>query len=204
MGTAAQQTLSVEDEYRIGRMVMRGLRESGAHPRGPGDQRIHPVARPAAVEPDEPGQPRLQLLPGATTGPSTPSRCRAGSSASTRACCSTRATRASSPACSRTRCRTSRSATSRAASRPAARTNLMSTAAMLAAILLGAIAGVGFERDDGRDHRGAGHRGGGAASASPARTRTRPIASASASWPTRDSTRTRCPPSSRRWAAGPS
>ena len=29
MGTAAQQTLSIEDEYRIGRMVMRGLRESG-------------------------------------------------------------------------------------------------------------------------------------------------------------------------------
>lgn len=29
MGTAAQSTLSVEDEYRIGRMVMRGLRESG-------------------------------------------------------------------------------------------------------------------------------------------------------------------------------
>jgi predicted Zn-dependent protease len=30
MGTAAQATLSVEDEYRIGRMVMRGLRDSGA------------------------------------------------------------------------------------------------------------------------------------------------------------------------------
>ena len=29
MGTAAQATLSVEDEQRIGRMVMRGLRESG-------------------------------------------------------------------------------------------------------------------------------------------------------------------------------
>ncbi len=29
MGTAAQSTLSVEDENRIGRMVMRGLRESG-------------------------------------------------------------------------------------------------------------------------------------------------------------------------------
>jgi predicted Zn-dependent protease len=29
MGTAAQATLSLEDEYRIGRMVMRGLRESG-------------------------------------------------------------------------------------------------------------------------------------------------------------------------------
>jgi len=29
MGTAAQSTLSLEDEYRIGRMVMRGLRESG-------------------------------------------------------------------------------------------------------------------------------------------------------------------------------
>jgi beta-barrel assembly-enhancing protease len=29
MGTAAQQSLSIEDEYRIGRMVMRGLRESG-------------------------------------------------------------------------------------------------------------------------------------------------------------------------------
>ena len=29
LGTAAQQTLSIEDEYRIGRMVMRGLRESG-------------------------------------------------------------------------------------------------------------------------------------------------------------------------------
>jgi beta-barrel assembly-enhancing protease len=29
MGTAAQQTLSIEDEARIGRMVMRGLRESG-------------------------------------------------------------------------------------------------------------------------------------------------------------------------------
>ena len=29
MGTAAQATLSIEDEYRIGRMVMRGLRESG-------------------------------------------------------------------------------------------------------------------------------------------------------------------------------
>lgn len=29
MGTAAQSTLSIEDEYRIGRMVMRGLRESG-------------------------------------------------------------------------------------------------------------------------------------------------------------------------------
>ena len=29
MGTAAQQTLSIEDEYRIGRMVMRGLRDSG-------------------------------------------------------------------------------------------------------------------------------------------------------------------------------
>jgi predicted Zn-dependent protease len=30
MGTAAESTLSLEDEYRIGRMVMRGLRESGA------------------------------------------------------------------------------------------------------------------------------------------------------------------------------
>jgi predicted Zn-dependent protease len=30
MGTAAQATLSLEDERRIGRMVMRGLRESGA------------------------------------------------------------------------------------------------------------------------------------------------------------------------------
>jgi len=30
MGTAAQATLSIEDEYRIGRMVMRGLRESGS------------------------------------------------------------------------------------------------------------------------------------------------------------------------------
>jgi predicted Zn-dependent protease len=30
MGTAAQATLSLEDEYRIGRMVMRGLRDSGA------------------------------------------------------------------------------------------------------------------------------------------------------------------------------
>jgi predicted Zn-dependent protease len=30
MGTAAQATLSIEDEYRIGRMIMRGLRESGA------------------------------------------------------------------------------------------------------------------------------------------------------------------------------
>lgn len=30
MGTAAQSTLSLEDEYRIGRMVMRDLRESGA------------------------------------------------------------------------------------------------------------------------------------------------------------------------------
>jgi predicted Zn-dependent protease len=30
MGTAAQATLSLEDEQRIGRMVMRGLRESGA------------------------------------------------------------------------------------------------------------------------------------------------------------------------------
>lgn len=30
MGTAAQSTLSIEDEYRIGRMVMRGLRDSGA------------------------------------------------------------------------------------------------------------------------------------------------------------------------------
>ena len=29
MGAAAQSTLSLEDEYRIGRMVMRGLRESG-------------------------------------------------------------------------------------------------------------------------------------------------------------------------------
>jgi predicted Zn-dependent protease len=29
MGTVAEQTLSIEDEYRIGRMVMRGLRESG-------------------------------------------------------------------------------------------------------------------------------------------------------------------------------
>jgi len=29
MGTAAQATLSVEDEYRIGRMVMRGLRGTG-------------------------------------------------------------------------------------------------------------------------------------------------------------------------------
>jgi predicted Zn-dependent protease len=29
MGTAAQSTLSIEDEYRIGRMVMRGLRDSG-------------------------------------------------------------------------------------------------------------------------------------------------------------------------------
>ena len=29
MGTAAQSTLSLEDEYRIGRMVMRGLRDSG-------------------------------------------------------------------------------------------------------------------------------------------------------------------------------
>ncbi len=29
MGTAAESTLSVEDEYRIGRMVMRGLRDSG-------------------------------------------------------------------------------------------------------------------------------------------------------------------------------
>jgi predicted Zn-dependent protease len=29
MGTAAQATLSIEDEYRIGRMVMRGLRDSG-------------------------------------------------------------------------------------------------------------------------------------------------------------------------------
>ena len=28
-GTAAQSTLSLEDEYRIGRMVMRGLRDSG-------------------------------------------------------------------------------------------------------------------------------------------------------------------------------
>ena len=30
MGAAAQSTLSLEDEYRIGRMVMRGLRESGS------------------------------------------------------------------------------------------------------------------------------------------------------------------------------
>ena len=30
MGTAAQATLSLEDEYRLGLMVMRGLRESGA------------------------------------------------------------------------------------------------------------------------------------------------------------------------------
>jgi len=30
MGTAAQSTLSVDDENRIGRMIMRGLRESGA------------------------------------------------------------------------------------------------------------------------------------------------------------------------------
>jgi predicted Zn-dependent protease len=30
MGTAAQATLSLEDEYRIGRMIMRGLRESGS------------------------------------------------------------------------------------------------------------------------------------------------------------------------------
>jgi len=30
MGTAAQSTLSVEDEYHIGRMVMRGLHESGS------------------------------------------------------------------------------------------------------------------------------------------------------------------------------
>jgi predicted Zn-dependent protease len=29
MGTAAQATLSIEDEYRIGRMVMRSLRQSG-------------------------------------------------------------------------------------------------------------------------------------------------------------------------------
>jgi predicted Zn-dependent protease len=29
LGTAAQRTLSIEDEYRIGRMVMRGLRDSG-------------------------------------------------------------------------------------------------------------------------------------------------------------------------------
>ncbi|HSQ68478.1 MAG TPA: M48 family metalloprotease [Steroidobacteraceae bacterium] len=29
LGTAAQSTLSIEDEYRIGRMVMRGLNESG-------------------------------------------------------------------------------------------------------------------------------------------------------------------------------
>jgi predicted Zn-dependent protease len=29
MGTAAQSTLSIEDEYSLGRMVMRGLRESG-------------------------------------------------------------------------------------------------------------------------------------------------------------------------------
>src|SRR5512139_3734974 len=29
MGTAAQATLSLEDEARIGRMVMRGLRDSG-------------------------------------------------------------------------------------------------------------------------------------------------------------------------------
>ena len=29
MGTAAQSTLSLEDEYRIGRMVMRGLRAAG-------------------------------------------------------------------------------------------------------------------------------------------------------------------------------
>jgi predicted Zn-dependent protease len=29
MGTAAQATLSIEDEYRIGRMVMRGLRDTG-------------------------------------------------------------------------------------------------------------------------------------------------------------------------------
>jgi beta-barrel assembly-enhancing protease len=29
LGTAAQQTLSIEDEYRLGRMVMRGLRDSG-------------------------------------------------------------------------------------------------------------------------------------------------------------------------------
>jgi 4-hydroxy-3-methylbut-2-en-1-yl diphosphate synthase IspG/GcpE len=29
MGTAAASTLSLEDEYRIGRMVMRGLRDSG-------------------------------------------------------------------------------------------------------------------------------------------------------------------------------
>ncbi len=30
MGTAAEATLSLEDESRLGRMVMRGLRESGA------------------------------------------------------------------------------------------------------------------------------------------------------------------------------
>ncbi|MCK7578774.1 MAG: M48 family metalloprotease [Chromatiales bacterium] len=44
---AAQATLSLEDEYRIGRMIMRGLRDSGARAGGPGGRRVPAVARPA-------------------------------------------------------------------------------------------------------------------------------------------------------------
>ncbi len=68
MGTAAASTLSLEDEYRIGRMVMRGLRDSGARDRGPGNRRIPAVARPAAVEPRPGRQPRLLVLHRARPG----------------------------------------------------------------------------------------------------------------------------------------
>jgi len=106
MGTAAEATLSIEDEARIGRMVMRGLRDSG-----------HVLEDPETNEYLQSLGLRLSSL--AHDGnrdfnfflvrdpPSMRSRCRAGTSASTRACCSPRTGRASWPRCWPTRCRTS-------------------------------------------------------------------------------------------------
>ena len=92
--------------------------------RGPGGQRVPPVARHAAREPGARGRAPLQRSSRSATRRSTRSRCRAASSASMRVCCSRPRTKASSPACSRTKSRTSRSGTSRAAIQAQSRASL--------------------------------------------------------------------------------
>jgi predicted Zn-dependent protease len=80
MGTAGGSTLSVEDEYRLGRMVMRGLRESG-----------HVVDDPEIGEYLQSLGLRLSSQAHSTTSwyairRSTPSHCPAASSAFTPGC----------------------------------------------------------------------------------------------------------------------
>ena len=199
MGTAAQATLSLEDENRHRPHGHARAARTGRRARRPGGRRIPAVARPAALEPRAGRQSRLQLLHGPRPRDQ-------------RVCTARRLRRHALRAAARDEQR------KRAGRRAGARSRARHAAAHCARHR-GAVAhepGI-----DGRGARGhpAGRAGGGSSNAtmgaisaaqdsrrsrrslSRAKTNTRPTASASACWRTLDSTRTRCRRSSTRCSA---